>query len=276
MFHNQIAQGAGWKPHGASPRSTTRPARTDTAAEFDGLKAAMDAMFERIDDRFELTLDPGVAKFHTYGVDGGPQGSIDAYSGPEVDWAIHSWIGTPSMGFTNLHLTVWLGPQVRVPHFGMAWGTLPDYWYFVDFVPRADLAVDLAYLDRYYEPDNAEYMALRDEPGFSPFVSQALYVRQSVSHTAHCFVADRTPRSAERMIELANAKLDRWFAHLDAAEPVPEPERAALAARDLAVRRNIADRDPANIMGVRFFGEAMTAELVSSLWGGNRTLPRPV
>jgi len=248
---------------------------TDTTAEFEQLQSAMQAMFERVAGRFDLTADPGVAEFASYGADGGPKGAIDAYSGPEVDWLVHSWIGNPAMGFTNLHLTVWLGPQVRVPHLGIAWGTLPDFWYFVDFVPRADLLVDLDYIDRYYEPDNAEYMALRDEPGFSPFVSQALFVRQAVSHTAHCFVAERTQRSMDRMIELANSKIDRWFAHLDAAEPTPASDRAALAEHDLAVRRNIAERDPANIMGVRFFGEEMTERLVRALWGGDRQLPRP-
>ena len=50
---------------------------------------------------------------------------------------------------------------------------------------------------------------------------------------------------------------------------------AGAYARDLAVRRNVADRDPANAMGVRFFGEEMTERLVRSLWGGDRVLPRP-
>lgn len=247
----------------------------DTTAEFERLDEAMSTMKDKLVARFDVELDPSVAEFDTYGADDGPRGSIKAYVGPEIDWMVHSWIGNPSLGFTNLHLTCWLGPQIKVPHFGMAWGTLPDYWYFVDFVPRSDLLVDLEHLDTYYEPDNEEYLALREEPGFSPFVSRTLFIRQSVSHTAHCFVAERNEHSLERMIELADAKLDRWLAHVDAAPPVPVEERAALAARDLAVRRNVADRDPANAMGVRFFGEEMTERLVRSLWGGDRVLPRP-
>ena len=39
-------------------------------------------------------------------------------------------------------------------------------------------------------------------------------------------------------------------------------------------RRNIAERDPANEMGDRFFGQEMTSTLVRALWGGDRQLPR--
>ena len=65
------------------------------------------------------------------------------------------------------------------------------------------------------------------------------------------------------------------MAFVDAAEPVPEERRAQLAADDLTRRRNIAERDPANIMAVRFFGEELTDRLVRALWGGDRQLPRP-
>jgi hypothetical protein len=35
--------------------------------------------------------------------------------GPEIDWLIHSWIGNSPLGFTNMHVTVWLGPHIDVP-----------------------------------------------------------------------------------------------------------------------------------------------------------------
>ncbi len=247
----------------------------DTTAEFHQLQAAMQDLFDRVSARFELTPDPSVDEFESYGVPDGPSGSIQAYTGPDVDWMVHSWLGNPALGFTNLHLTVWNGPHTLVPHLGIAWGTLPDYWYFVDYVPRVDLLADTSYLDRYYEPHNSQHMALRNEPGFSPFVSQTLYIRQSVSHTALCHVVERTPDAAQKMIDLASGRVDDWLAFIDEGHPVPESERAALAERDLYVRRTVADRDPANIMGVRFFGEEMTDRLVRSLWGGDRQNPRP-
>jgi hypothetical protein len=75
---------------------------------------------------------------------------------------------------------------------------------------------------------------------------------------------------------LTHAHVDRWLGWVDAAPAVPAAERDALAAADLATRRNIAERDPANVMGVRYFGEETTDRLVRALWGGDRELPRPV
>jgi len=79
----------------------------------------------------------------------------------------------------------------------------------------------------------------------------------------------------DQISELAHDRVDRWLEFVDQAEPVPQERRAQLAADDLARRRNIAERDPANVMGVRFFGEELTDRLVRSLWGGDRELPRP-
>ena len=250
-------------------------ATVDTTEEFAELKVAVGAMYEKVRARFELEPDPSVEDFHDYGAENGPKGSINAFTGPEVDWMIHSWLGNPSIGFTNLHLTVWLANNTYVPHLGLALGTLPDYWYYVDYVPRVDLLADGTYLDRYYEPDNAEYMEMRTAEGFSPFVSHSLYIRQAVSHTALCHVVKRTPAGRDKMLELASARVDRWLAHVDEPHVVPLSERAALAERDLYMRRTVADRDPANIMGVRFFGEEKTTRLVRALWGGDRKIARP-
>ena len=38
----------------------------------------------------------------------------------------------------------------------------------------------------------------------------------------------------------------------------------------------IAVSDPANVVAVRYFGEARTEQLVRALWGGDRELPRPL
>ena len=56
---------------------------------------------------------------------------------------------------------------------------------------------------------------------------------------------------------------------------MPEANRAALAERDLYVRREICERDPANVVVDNLFGEELGRYLVKTLWGGTRTLPRP-
>ena len=74
--------------------------------------------------------------------------------------------------------------------------------------------------------------------------------------------------------ETAHEMMDRWLGWFDDAEEVPEAERAALSARDLNIRQTVCDRDPANAIADKLFGKEMAGDLVKTLWGGNRTLPR--
>jgi hypothetical protein len=249
-------------------------ATVDVTPAYTQLWALVEELKAKVDKRFELTRDASTEQFESYSGDG-PTGTIRAYSGPEIDWMVHSWIANPTASFTNIHLTIWLGPQVRVPHFGLAFGTFPQVWCYLDYVPRADLVVDLDYLDTYYEPLNEECLDVRGRPGLDRFVSRALHVRESLTETAHCFSCLDDDLAIATTTELAHSRLDRWLQWVDEAPRVPEADQAALRDRDQAVRRNIAERDPANVMGVRYFGEQMTADLVKALWGGDRALPRP-
>ncbi len=253
----------------------------DNQATFDALWSAMSTQAARIRERFEVQPDPGYADLAEYSGADGWRGELSGLVGPEMDWMVHSWMGEPSTGFTNMHLTCWLGPQTRVPHLAFAWGTLPTLWFYQDFLPRVDLCVDYDYLQQYYEPTNARCLELRADEGLSWFTSQTLVVRQHVTDTASCFVvqdADDPARRAERIrqiAELAEQRVTDWFAALDAAAAVPDSEQGALAERDLHVRRLIAETDPANALGVRVFGEEMTDRLVGALWGADRTTERP-
>lgn len=253
-------------------------ATVDVTPAYTQLWALVEELKDKVEKRFELSRDASTDQFESYrgvGDSGSPTGTIRGYSGPEIDWMVHSWIANPKASFTNIHLTIWLGPHVRVPHFGLAFGTFPQVWCYLDFVPRADLVVDLDYLDTYYEPLNEECLDVRGRPGLDRFVSQALHVRESLTETAHCFSCLDDDLALATTAELAHSRLDRWLQWVDEAPVVPENEREALRDRDQAVRRNIAERDPANVMGVRYFGEEMTADLVKALWGGDRALPRP-
>lgn len=249
-------------------------AAVDVTPAYTELWALVDELRAKVAKRFDLTRDASTEQFESYSGDG-PTGTIRAYSGPEVDWMVHSWIANPTASFTNIHLTIWLGPQVRVPHFGLAFGTFPQVWCYLDYLPRADLLVDLDYLDTYYEPLNDEHLEVRARPGLDVFVSRALHVRESLTDTAHCFSCLDDGQALATARELAHSRLDRWLQWVDEATAVPEAERPALRDRDEALRRNIAERDPANVMGVRYFGEQMTQDLVRALWGGGRALPRP-
>lgn len=249
----------------------------DVTETFHRYKAILAGLKARIDARFDLARDPSTEALESYGnPPESPGGSLAAYSGPEVDWMVHSWLGNPAAGFANLHLTVWLGPHVRVPHLGIALLVWPEGWFYVDSVPRTNLLADGAYYDAYYEPLNGGWLAVReDNPELEWFTSRAGFIRASLSPTAHCYSFPRSEKNIDLVERLLTEHVDRWLGWVDAAEPVPEADRAALAAADLATRRNIAERDPANVMGVRYFGQETTDRLVRALWGGDRELPRP-
>jgi hypothetical protein len=118
-------------------------------------------------------------------------------------------------------------------------------------------------------------MSLKSDPEANAFVSQDTYTRVGVSQSAFCVVMPNTPERIAQIGELATLRLDQWFGFLDAAEPTAEADRPALAARDLAMRKNIAERDPANSLAERFYGKELTDRLVGSLWGAERTIERP-
>ncbi len=252
-----------------------RPA-VDNQETFDALWQIICEMREKVDARFELQPDPSTAEFQPYyAQQGEAKGFLSAFVGPEIDWLVQSWIGTPATSFTNLHLTINLAPHILVPHFGFALGTAPDIFMYMDYVSRVDLLVDLDYLDKYYEPVNKTYLRLRNDDRFSPFVSQDLYMRQAQSQTSLCHMVSVSDETIGIVRDLAHEMLDRWLKWVDEAEEVPADQRSALAERDLHVRRAICERDPANILGVKLFGEEMTERLVRGLWGGDRVLPRP-
>ncbi len=84
---------------------------------------------------------------------------------------------------------------------------------------------------------------------------------------AHAYPATADQPTTDLVSKLAADHLERWLGWVDAAEQVPADEQAALAADDLLTRRNIAERDPANEMGDRFFGPELTNTLVRALLG---------
>jgi hypothetical protein len=199
--------------------------------------------------------------------DGSVRGSLETFSGPEIDWLVHSWLGNPGSGFTNIHLNTWLGPQVRVPHLALVLGTIPEVFFYFDLVPRVDMHCDLDYLDRYYAPFNQMFLDFTAHPAMRRFVSREIYMRQAISPCGLCFTCPPEDEILALLECSAHRLIDQWLAWVDEAAPVPEAERAALRARDERLRRNVAERDPANALAERLLGPELTRELVGVLWG---------
>lgn len=255
---------------------TDRP-DVDNQETFDALWAITCEMFDKVRKRFELNMDPCCDDLQPYTGKDGAQGYIGAYTGPEIDWLIHSWTGNPKASFTNMHLTINLGPQVDVPNFGFALGTIPDLFWYMDTLPRRELITNPEYADKYWDGDaNGAFLDLVNDDRFATFISRDVYTRVALSPNAACYSAPASADNIDAIRAASHAALDRWLAWVDAAEAVPAGERAAIAERDEFIRKTICERDPANIVAENLFGKELTDRLVATLWGGTRTLPRPL
>jgi hypothetical protein len=157
----------------------------------------------------------------------------------------------------------------------MAMGTMPDIFFYFDYIPRVDLMVDLDYLDKYYQPVNAKWREFVDNPDYRPFISRDVYMRESVSQTGFVYLTTPSDKAISDIRGLAHFMFDGFLKNVNEAPATPANERAALAERDLKVRRAIADRDPANVVGEQLFGKDKADALVRGLWGGDRMSQRP-
>lgn len=246
----------------------------DNQELFDALWQITTELKEKVFARFQLKPDPCSAKFQPYGGEGKPSGFLSTFAGPEIDWLVYSWVGTPGTSFTNMHLTINVGAQYKIPHFGFALGTAPDIFMYMDYLPRVDIWADTAYADKYLQPANERFLHLRNDEGFSPFVSQNLSMRLYQTAVSNCYMVSPNTETVAIIRETAHEMLDRWLGWFDEPDMVPAEKREAMSARDLYIRQTICERDPANAIAVRLFGKAYAHELVKTLWGGNRTLSR--
>lgn len=247
----------------------------DRQSTFDQLWQLTNELFERVQQRFVLARDPSCDDFMPYkGLDGAG-GYLANYVGPEVDWLTHSWTGNPKATFTNMHLTVGLGPHTDAPHFGFALGTTPDFFVYMDYLPRRDMWTRPDYADKYYGSANQAYLAMQANTGFRSFISRDFYTRVAQSPASLCYGAPINDANMATIRKAAHAHLDNWFAMLDTATQTTGAERAALAERDLLIRRTITQRDPANVVVEKLFTKELGQRLVGQLWGADRKLPRP-
>lgn len=249
----------------------------DNTAVYEQLCAIQDELWGRLRARFSLVPDASTQRFQPYtSPDGSASGTLAAWSGPEVDWAVYGRVGNPAKSFCNLNINVWLGPQTRVPHLMFQFGTFPAPFFYMDYFPRVHFLTSPGYMDHYFDPVNAQYLELMKEDRLEPFISQSTYVRALMSPVALCFIARP---GAAGIIELIRANaaqyFDRWLAWVDDAEPVRRQDYADLMHRDLELRRHAAERDPANVVPERIYGTEVASAVVRALWGGQRVLPRP-
>lgn len=196
-------------------------------------------------------------------------GNIHTYTGDRIDWIVRSWIGKPETGFTNIHLTCWVNEEIDVPHLGLALGTAPDVFCYVDFLPRYDAPVSFDHLNQYHEPMNETWIALRRHPAYKTFNPVHLYTRSTLSPIAVCGLlpfADFKALVEPVMLQYVR----KWVELVQTAQPISPEKRPALRQRDEILRRTIVEKDPANILADRMLGVPMRERLVRILHAAER------
>ena len=264
--HLQVAQ-----------ENVTQGVDRDRSALFCQLWDILGILYQKVAARFQLQRDLSLAPLEVYSaINGSARGSLHAFSGSEIDWLVHGCLYNPMMSFSTMRLTVWLGPSVRVPHLTCELGTVPQLFFYMDYIPRTELSTDLDYLNRYYQSVNQTFLQFQDDPKFSRFVSKSAYIRAFQSPSNLCYTCAPSEQSVAQLRTVAVEMLDRWLQWVDAAEKVPTEARASLAQRDLFLRRSSAESDPGNQFAAQLFGTELTDKLVRGLWGGDRMTPRCV
>ena len=250
--------------------------KLDTTPTFEMLLATRDKAWEMISSRLPLVEDTHCADIHEFNdLQGQQLGRMRNYTGPEchVDWVIHSNIGHPSNTFTNIHLTFWMKGTTDVPHLGMAFGTLPEAFFYADLMPRYELVTNPDHCLAYYDPLNNLHLEMGKDlhsAGYTALTPQMPYIRASLSPCAIAGVTSAEfykEKAERRVLEL----VEYWIGLVENAREIEDPaEQTFLTTRDYQQRKSIVYLDPANPIAERLVGKEAADRLVRILAGEER------
>jgi len=238
----------------------------DQAIVFERLQTILNELYGDVPHHLDI-VPKSQQPFQSFSSpDGNVTGSLLTFTGKQVDKLVYSWLNAAQSGFGTMRLTLWLSPDIQIPHLAFEFGTIPNLFFYMDYIPRVDLWTNLRYTEKYYESANSTYLELRNNPDLSLFVSKGFYVRQLQSPAHLCFTCSNTEDSLSLIRKLAHEMYSRWLTWIDQATPAPADMQASLAERDLSMRRISAERDPGNAMAAKIFGPEFANQLVQSLW----------
>jgi len=248
----------------------------DTSETFKMILATRDKAWETISERLPLIEDIHCEDIREFDdLDGNPLGRMRTFTGPEchIDWVIHSNIGNPANTFTNIHLTIWMKGTTDIPHLGLAFGTLPEVFFYADIMPRYELVANPKHCSKYFDPINGAHLAFGKQlrsNGFTGLIPEMPFIRSSLSP---CPIASiTTPEFYRDHAEPAIFDLvEYWIGLVEHARPVSDATtQEFLTKRDYEQRRNIVYLDPANAIAERLVGKDAADRLIRILAGEER------
>lgn len=245
----------------------------DVRATWESLWGILSEIKDRLVAEFPVERHPSSLPYDYYQA-GDFEGSLATYTGPQLEWFVHSWLGNREASILDMNINVWLGPHIDAPHLCLVFGTVPHLFHYSDFIARRDIGIDYDYVQRYYEPENEAYLAFRGDPRFTWNVSHGAYMRAIVSPVAHSYMAERTPDNVEALRGYVLPRFERWLDYVRTAPPVPESERAALQARDHQLREQIYSLDPMNSLAERFMGVETAQKMIKLRFGAEQLAGR--
>ncbi len=251
--------------------------KQDTSTTYNEVLQLRDDIWTYISSELDFEEDFGCKDIESFSnLSGEHLGRMRNFTGAKdtpVDWVIHSDIGQPENTFTNIHLTFWMKDCTDVPHLGMAFGTLPEAFFYIDIMPRYELVTHPEHVEKYYDELNPLVMdfnkALFSE-NVMPFNAQMPFIRASLSP---CAVAGVTPLSffQTHAKDKIWAVVKHWVELVKAAKV--DTDKAACAERrqrDYQQRKSIVYLDPANPIAERLVGKDAADRLVRILAGEER------
>ena len=110
-------------------------------------------IIERVKARYQVEKHPSCDGREYFDSDDHPvhgkmEGSFNSYTGDEVDWLVHSWIGNRKRSILDINATVFLGQMNQVPHLTIIFGTIPRLYFYAEYTPRMDLRTNPDYVSR--------------------------------------------------------------------------------------------------------------------------------
>jgi len=196
--------------------------------------ALSDRTLATLSDALDLAVTQDIAL--TSPMSPEPVGRLRVLRGGPIDKAVTVSLVVPQIGLDSHMIFAFTGSDSAIPHFTLDSVASAEYHAMhLDLVPRADLAVNLDYLDEVFAPLTPLLETAWSTEGISP---AAIGPRQRAMMSPWMLVCRVTPEAFVALDGTVDSYLEHWLTLVD--KGISEVD-ADLAGRDRANRANLFD-----------------------------------